>query len=90
MDVTDRRAMADAADEVARVFGKVRVLHPFLDTRTFYHLFCSISLTMSQTRIGVFIASHDFMEKIYANPLVAEGRLFIRTEKALYCFQTRK
>ena len=36
------------------------------------------------------IASHDFMEKIYATPLVAEGRLFIRTEKALYCFQTRK
>ena len=26
MDVTDRRAMADAADEVARVFGKVHVL----------------------------------------------------------------
>jgi outer membrane protein assembly factor BamB len=33
------------------------------------------------------IASHDFKEKIYATPVVEGGRLFIRTEKALYCFQ---
>jgi outer membrane protein assembly factor BamB len=36
------------------------------------------------------IASHDFMERIYATPLAAEGCLFIRTEKALYCFLARK
>ncbi|MBN2321520.1 MAG: PQQ-binding-like beta-propeller repeat protein [Acidobacteria bacterium] len=30
--------------------------------------------------------THDFEEGIYATPLIAEGCLFIRTEKALYCF----
>jgi outer membrane protein assembly factor BamB len=30
--------------------------------------------------------TRDFNEGIYATPLIAEGRLFIRTEKALYCF----
>jgi outer membrane protein assembly factor BamB len=34
--------------------------------------------------------THDFMEGIYATPLIAEGRLFIRTEKALYCFRKGK
>jgi outer membrane protein assembly factor BamB len=34
------------------------------------------------------IASHDFRERIYATPLASGGRLFIRTEQALYCFQT--
>ncbi len=33
------------------------------------------------------IESRDFNEGIYATPLIAEGRLFIRTEKALYCFR---
>jgi outer membrane protein assembly factor BamB len=36
------------------------------------------------------ISSHDFGEKIYATPLAAERSLFIRTEKALYCFQAKK
>jgi len=34
--------------------------------------------------------THDFTEGIYATPLAAEGSLFIRTEKALYCFRKRK
>jgi outer membrane protein assembly factor BamB len=34
--------------------------------------------------------AHDFMEGIYATPLVAKGSLFIRTEKALYCFRKPK
>lgn len=33
--------------------------------------------------------THDFNEGIYATPLMAEGCLFIRTEKALYCFRKR-
>jgi outer membrane protein assembly factor BamB len=33
------------------------------------------------------IETHDFMEGIYATPLIAEGSLYIRTEKALYCFR---
>jgi outer membrane protein assembly factor BamB len=32
------------------------------------------------------ISSHAFHEKIYASPLIDQGRVFIRTEKALYCF----
>ena len=36
------------------------------------------------------IDTHDFMEGIYATPLVADGCLFIRTEKALYCFRKRR
>lgn len=33
------------------------------------------------------ISSHDFKEKIYATPVIDRDRLYIRTEKALYCFQ---
>jgi hypothetical protein len=32
------------------------------------------------------LGKHDFHEKIYATPLVQNGRINIRTEKALYCF----
>jgi len=38
---------------------------------------------------GRVIDTHDFNEGIYATPLIAEGCLFIRTEKALYCFRKR-
>jgi outer membrane protein assembly factor BamB len=36
------------------------------------------------------ISSHNFRERIYATPLVAEQNLFIRTERALYCFRVKK
>ncbi len=32
------------------------------------------------------IASRNFHEKIYATPVLDHGRLFVRTERALYCF----
>jgi outer membrane protein assembly factor BamB len=32
------------------------------------------------------LSSRDFREKIYATPVISNGRLLIRTEKALYCF----
>ena len=32
------------------------------------------------------VSSHDFGERIAATPVIAEGRIYIRTEKALYCF----
>jgi outer membrane protein assembly factor BamB len=35
------------------------------------------------------ISSRTFREKIYATPLIENGRLFIRTEKALYCFERK-
>jgi outer membrane protein assembly factor BamB len=33
------------------------------------------------------ISSREFHEKIYATPAAGRGRLYLRTEKALYCFQ---
>jgi outer membrane protein assembly factor BamB len=33
------------------------------------------------------ISSRDFHEKIYATPALERGRLFLRTQQALYCFQ---
>jgi outer membrane protein assembly factor BamB len=33
------------------------------------------------------ISSHAFHEKIYATPLIDRNRVFLRTEKGLYCFQ---
>jgi len=32
------------------------------------------------------LGKHDFHEKVYATPVIHDGRLYIRTEKALYCF----
>ena len=36
------------------------------------------------------ISSHDFHEKIYATPVLHQGRIYIRTEAGLYCFQQKK
>ena len=33
------------------------------------------------------ISSRDFKEKIYATPVIDRDRIYIRTDKALYCFQ---
>ena len=33
------------------------------------------------------LVTHDFREDIYATPALADGRLYLRTMKALYCFQ---
>jgi outer membrane protein assembly factor BamB len=33
------------------------------------------------------VSSHNFHEKIYATPAFGRGRLYLRTEQALYCFQ---
>lgn len=33
------------------------------------------------------ISSREFHEKIYATPVLEGGRLYLRTEEALYCFQ---
>jgi outer membrane protein assembly factor BamB len=36
------------------------------------------------------ISSHEFHERIYATPVIDRGRLYIRTEKALYAFRKEK
>ena len=33
------------------------------------------------------ISSRDFHEKVYATPAIENGRLYLRTEQALYCFR---
>ena len=33
------------------------------------------------------LGKHDFREKIYATPVIERDRIYIRTEKALYCFK---
>ena len=35
------------------------------------------------------ISSHNFKEIIMATPVIADGRIYVRTEKALYCFAKR-
>jgi outer membrane protein assembly factor BamB len=45
----------------------------------------TVSVVASEPEWGV-ISSHNFHEKIYATPLLEGGRLFLRTEQALYCF----
>jgi outer membrane protein assembly factor BamB len=46
----------------------------------------TVTVLASQPEWNV-ISSHEFHEKIYATPAFASGRLYIRTEQALYCFQ---
>jgi len=33
------------------------------------------------------VSTRDFHEKIYATPVLARGRVYLRTDQALYCFQ---
>ncbi len=35
------------------------------------------------------LSSHDFGERIAATPVIADGRIYLRTAKALYCFGAR-
>ena len=44
-----------------------------------------ISVIASQPEWNV-ISSHNLKEKIYATPVIDRNRIYIRTEKALYCF----
>jgi outer membrane protein assembly factor BamB len=46
----------------------------------------TVSVLASQPEWNL-ISSHEFHEKIYATPALAGGCIYIRTEKALYCFQ---
>ena len=35
------------------------------------------------------LSSHDLAERIMATPVVEEGKLFVRTDEALYCFEKK-
>ena len=45
-----------------------------------------ISIVQNQRDWNV-LSSRNFKEKIYATPVIEGDRLYVRTEKALYCFQ---
>ena len=50
---------------------------------------CNEAGVMSIIKAGAewsVIGSHDFGEKILATPVVQDGRMFIRTDSAVYCF----
>jgi outer membrane protein assembly factor BamB len=42
---------------------------------------------VADTRAWQVISSHNFHEKIYATPCLKNDKLFLRTERALYCFR---
>jgi outer membrane protein assembly factor BamB len=46
----------------------------------------TVSIVASQRDWHV-LSSHDFHEKIYATPCLRGDRLYLRTERALYCFR---
>jgi outer membrane protein assembly factor BamB len=48
-----------------------------------------LSIVQNQRAWNV-ISSRNFKEKIYATPVIDGNRIYIRTEKALYCFQGTK
>jgi len=52
--------------------------------------FASESGTVSVIATGPdwrMISSHDFHEKIYATPVLDHDRLYLRTDRAMYCFR---
>jgi outer membrane protein assembly factor BamB len=48
-----------------------------------------VGIVANQTEWKV-ISSREFREKIHASPVIERDRLYIRTEKALYCFGTHR
>ena len=49
----------------------------------------TVSIVAAQREWQV-ISSRNFHEKIYATPVLDHGRMFVRTERALYCFHGAK
>ena len=45
----------------------------------------TVSVVAAEPEWRIF-SSHEFHEKIYATPAIQADRLYLRTEKALYCF----
>lgn len=42
---------------------------------------------LGEERDWKIVSSHNLREKIYATPCIDHGRIYVRTEKALYCFK---
>jgi outer membrane protein assembly factor BamB len=53
---------------------------------------CSERGVVTVLRVGrpwEILSSHDFGERIMATPTIRDGHIYLRTEKALYCFRKR-
>lgn len=60
------------------------------DDRVFFASELGVLTILANAAEWRVTGSHDFREKIYATPLLHEGCVFVRTERALYCFQDRR
>jgi outer membrane protein assembly factor BamB len=56
------------------------------DGKVFFASESGVVTTVADEKDWRIISSHKFGEKIHATPLVVKQRIYIRTEKALYCF----
>jgi len=59
------------------------------DGKVFFASEQGVVSVIAGTREWKLISSRNFKEKIYATPLIDANRIYIRTEKALYCFEGR-
>jgi outer membrane protein assembly factor BamB len=56
------------------------------DGKVYFESEAGVASVVADSSDWKVISSHDFHEKIYATPAMERGRIYIRTEKALYCF----
>jgi outer membrane protein assembly factor BamB len=56
------------------------------DGKVFFASEQGVVSVIANEREWKLISSHNFHEKIYATPVLDGNRIYIRTEKALYCF----
>ncbi len=57
------------------------------DGKVFFASEQGVVSVMANRREWKLISSHHFKEKIYATPVMDANRIYLRTEKALYCFE---
>jgi outer membrane protein assembly factor BamB len=60
------------------------------DGKVYFASESGVVSVVANDRAWKLISSHEFHEKIYATPVIDRDRIYIRSEKALYCFQGRK
>ena len=60
------------------------------DGKVYFASEAGVVSILSAERDWRLVSSREFHEKIYATPVLDHGRLFLRTERALYCFHGPK
>ncbi|MDB6038167.1 MAG: hypothetical protein JWM99_2008 [Verrucomicrobiales bacterium] len=59
-------------------------------TKVYFASEAGVVTVVSDDREWRIISSHDFKEKINSSPIIRNGSLYIRTDKAIYCFRSPK